>query len=141
MEKLCLCGCGQTFRSERNRVFYSIECRSKYNEKVIEKSEITRICKCGCGREFQINHKNKSKIYYSQKCCQNMFEFVRQLRLDSCSELYKKDMEVMRSQAFLKNMIKTTLRVILLDAEPDDRSWIERKYPCNNPVYSEREMI
>jgi hypothetical protein len=73
-----------------------------------------KLCKCGC---------------------------IRQLRLDLCSELYKKDMDVMRSQAKLKNTIRATARVIYLDVEPDDRQWIERKYPCQEFRQLERGRI
>jgi hypothetical protein len=130
MDKLCLCGCGQTFQSERNRLFYSKECQKKYREKSIDKKIETRLCKCGCGKTFTISNKQQSKIYFSQSCCQRTSEYNRKIRTGIFSELYRSDMEVIRSQAKLKGMIKATLRVFMFDAEPDERSWIEKKYPC-----------
>ena len=68
---------------------------------------------------------------FCDSSCRQRYDYHYRAKDKDIMKLRQMFLIIEISQAKLKNVIYNTKRVIMLDAEPDNRSWIERKYGNN----------
>jgi hypothetical protein len=103
-----------------------------------------QICKCGCGQEFE--KKRPDNMFFSRACGRNYHNKIISIERAKRSKKQASIFEKTNMIRLMQIRLRKEFHVIILEIEqtlypkeekPDERTWIERKYPTTYPSLSD----